>query len=136
LERPRLVLDDARTRTTTSFAGTTNKNAVSAALGWTIGTTGAVGQRAGHRTWTKPANVPYLNLLCDPTAYQCNSPDTIAYIQGIRNFNERYWINEKGAQFDGPLFDLPGGTVKAAVGGTFTSFKLQTTVLDNTGASA
>ena len=39
-------------------------------------------------------------------------------------------------QFDGPLFDLPGGTVKAAIGGTFTSFKLQTTVLDNTGASS
>ena len=39
-------------------------------------------------------------------------------------------------QFDGPLFDLPGGTVKAAIGGTFTSFKLQTIVLDNTGASS
>ncbi len=39
-------------------------------------------------------------------------------------------------QFDGPLFDLPGGAVKAAIGGTFTSFKLQTTVLDNTGASS
>ena len=26
-------------------------------------------------TWTKPANVPYLNLFCDPPAYQCNSPD-------------------------------------------------------------
>ena len=63
-------------------------------------------------------------------------PNTLAYIQGIRNFNERYWINEKGVQFDGPLFDLPGGTVKAAIGATYTSFRLQTTVLDNTGASS
>jgi iron complex outermembrane receptor protein len=116
--------------------GTTNKNAVSAALGWTIGTTGPTGTTPGIGTWTKPANVPYLNLLCDPTAFQCNSPTTINYIQGIRTFNERFWINEKGVQFDGPLFDLPGGTVKAAIGGTFTSFKLQTIVLDNTGASS
>ena len=116
--------------------GTTNKNAVSAALGWTIGTTGPSGTAPGIGTWTKPANIPYLNLLCDPTAFQCNSPTTIAYIQGIRTFNERFWINEKGVQFDGPLFSLPGGEVKAAIGGTFTSFKLQTIVLDNTGASS
>ena len=37
--------------------------------------------------------------------------------------------------FDGPLFDLPGGTVKAAVGATYTTFRLQTTFLNNTGAS-
>ncbi len=116
--------------------GATNRNAVSAALGWTIGTVGPSGSAPGIGTWTKPANVPYLNLLCDPTAFQCNSPNTIAYVQGIRTFNERFWINEKGVQFDGPLFDLPGGAVKAAIGGTFTSFKLQTTVLDNTGASS
>ena len=116
--------------------GTTNKNAVSAALGWTIGTVGPSGTAPAIGSWTKPANIPYLNLLCDPTQFQCNSPTTISYIQGIRSFNERFWINEKGAQFDGPLFDLPGGTVKAAIGGTFTSFKLQTTVLDNTGASS
>ncbi len=116
--------------------GTTNKNAVSAALGWTIGTVGPSGTAPALGTWTKPANIPYLNLLCDPTQFTCNSPTTIAYIQGTRSFNERYWINEKGMQFDGPLFDLPGGTVKAAVGATFTSFKLQTTVMDNTGASS
>ena len=29
--------------------------------------------------------------------------------------------------FDGPLFDLPGGTVKAAVGATYTTFIYQTT---------
>ena len=92
--------------------------------------------RRAIATWTKPGSVPYLNLVCDPLAYTCNSPETLAYIQGIRSFNERYWINEKGVQFDGPLFDLPGGTVKAAVGATYTSLRLQTTVLDNTGASS
>jgi outer membrane receptor protein involved in Fe transport len=116
--------------------GTTNKAAVSAALGWTVNATAPSGTTPGIAAWTKPANVPYLNLVCDPLAYECNSPTTISYIQGIRSFNERFWINEKGAQFDGPLFDLPGGTVKAAIGGTYTSFKLQTTVLDNTGATS
>ena len=116
--------------------GVINKSAVSAALGWTInaqlpsGTTPAIG------TWTKPANIPYLNLFCDPTAYQCNSDTTISYIQGIRLRHERFWINEKGAQFDGPLFSIPGGEVKAAIGGTYTSFRLQTIVGDNTGASS
>ena len=117
-------------------SGAVNKNAVSAALGWTIGVTPLAGTTPAIGTWTKPANVPYLNLFCDPTAYQCNSATTIAYMQGIRYRYERYWINEKGAQADGPLFDLPGGTVKAAIGATYTSFKLQTIVLDNTGASS
>jgi outer membrane receptor protein involved in Fe transport len=116
--------------------GTVNKNAVSAALGWTIGITPAGGTTPAIGTWTKPGSVPYLNLVCDPLSYQCNSPDTLAYIQGIRNFNERFWINEKGAQADGSLFSLPGGEVKAAIGATYTSFKLQTVVLDNTGGSS
>jgi iron complex outermembrane receptor protein len=116
--------------------GTINKNAVSAALGWTLNATAAAGTTPAIGTWTKPANIPYLNLLCDPLAYQCNSETTIGFIQGVRSFNERFWINEKGMQFDGSLFDIPGGTVKAAIGATYTSFKLQTIVMDNTGASS
>jgi outer membrane receptor protein involved in Fe transport len=117
--------------------GAVNKAAVSAALGWTINTTPAAGSTPAIATWTKPANVPYLNLFCDPTAYKCNSDDAIAYIQGVRSIHERYWINEKGMTFDGPLFDLPGGTVKAAIGATYTSFRLQTTGMNNTtGASS
>ena len=65
--------------------GTTNKAAVSAALGWTIASTPVSGTTPGIAAWTKPSSVPYLNLLCDPLAYQCNSPDTIAYVQGIRD---------------------------------------------------
>jgi iron complex outermembrane receptor protein len=114
--------------------GTVNKAAVSAALGWTIGTTAAAGSTPALATYTKPASVPYLNLFCDATVYKCNSDTTLAYIQGIRSFNEKFWIDEKGAKADGPLFDLPGGTVKAAIGGTFTSFHFNSVVMDNTGA--
>ncbi|HYK79008.1 MAG TPA: TonB-dependent receptor, partial [Micropepsaceae bacterium] len=40
--------------------GTINKNAVSAALGWTIGVTPAAGTNPAVATWTRPATVPYL----------------------------------------------------------------------------
>jgi outer membrane receptor protein involved in Fe transport len=114
--------------------GDVNKNAVSAALGWTINATPAAGTTPAIASWAKPANVPYLNLFCDPTQYVCNSETTLTYMQGLRNFDQRFHVNEKGAVFDGPLFDLPGGTVKAAVGGTYTTFINSTTTIDNTNA--
>ena len=115
-----------------SFA--VNKNAISAALGWTIPATAANGTTPGFATWTKPASVPYLNLFCDPRQIQCNSPVTYNYASAIRSFDEKYWVNEKGATFDGPLFSLPGGDVKAAVGATYTSFRFFFKALDNTGS--
>jgi outer membrane receptor protein involved in Fe transport len=116
--------------------GSVHNRAISAALGWTINATPVAGTTPAIGTWTKPASLPYLNVFCDPTAYKCNSDETLAYIQGIRFRHERFWINEKGVQFDGPLFDLPGGQVKAAIGATYTSFRLQTIVNDNTGATS
>jgi outer membrane receptor protein involved in Fe transport len=68
---------------------------------------------------TKPASVPYLNVFCDPTAFQCNSPTTLGYIAATSTVGARYSIDEKGARFDGTLFSLPGGNVKAAVGGLY-----------------
>ena len=55
---------------------------------------------------------------------------------GIRKFDEKFWINEKGAKFDGPLFDLPGGNVKAAVGFTYSTFNWNFRTLDSTGAQS
>ncbi len=115
--------------------GIVNKNAVSAALGWTMPVTPAVGTTPAIATWTKPANVPYLNLFCDPTVFSCNSPNTLGYITGIRTRTEVMSINEKGAKFDGPLFDLPGGTLKGAVGGTYTSYFFNFTNLENSGTA-
>ena len=74
-------------------------------------------------------------LLCDPTTFQCNSQTTLNYITGIRSFNEKFWINEKGVNFDGPLFDLPGGEVKAAIGANYTSYTFGFQTFDNTGAA-
>src|SRR5215471_3992523 len=57
--------------------GGVNKAAVSAALGWTLPVTPASGTVPAIATWTKPANIPYLNLFCDPRVYQCNSTTTL-----------------------------------------------------------
>ena len=68
-----------------------NKNAVSAALGWTIGTIAAGRLHAGDRVrGQSPRTFPISNLVCDPLAYQCNSPNTLAYVQGIRNFTSGF----------------------------------------------
>jgi outer membrane receptor protein involved in Fe transport len=102
--------------------GQVNKAAVSAALGWTLPVTAAIGTTPAIATWTKPANVPYLNLFCDPRQFLCNAPTTLSYIQGYSETKSQFLLNEKGIKADGPLFDLPGGVVKAAIGANYTSY--------------
>jgi outer membrane receptor protein involved in Fe transport len=116
--------------------GTVNVNAVSAALGWTIAAIAPSGSAPSLGTWTKPGAVPYLNLFCDARTLQCNSQTTEQYIQGIRKFDEKFWVNEKGAKFDGPLFDLPAGQAKAAVGFTYTTFNWNFRTIDSTQAAS
>ncbi len=111
-----------------------NTNALSAALGWTIPASAPTGTAPSMGTWTKPGAVPYLNLFCDPRTFVCNSPTTLNYITGIAQYSSSTWINEKGVNFDGPLFSLPAGEVKAAIGGTYTTESFLFTVLDNTAA--
>src|SRR5580765_6122474 len=57
----------------------------------------------------------------------------VLYVGGFRSLDEKMWTNEKGVKFDGPLFDLPGGTVKAAIGATYTSVAFNFVTMDNTG---
>jgi len=103
--------------------GTTNRAAVSAALGWTMPATAAVGSTPLVGAFTKPANIPYLNLFCDASTIACNSPSTLRYIENFSQTSEAFWVNEKGFKADGPLFDLPGGTVRAAIGANYTSYR-------------
>lgn len=104
-----------------NLAHSLNLNAVSAALGWTIGATPASGTAPGIAAYSKPSSVPYLNVFCDPTQFQCNSPNTLSYIQGYRQYVETYSVKETGGVVDGALFALPAGQVKAAIGGTWDS---------------
>ena len=89
-----------------------NPAAVNAALGNN-------GAQAVNSVTGQP--VPFLNLFCDPRAFQCNSPETLNYIGNQRTQQARWAMEEKGAKFDGPLFDLPAGQIKAAVGGIYES---------------
>jgi len=97
-------------------------NSISAALGWT------------NSGVTKPASVPYLNLFCDQTAFQCNSPATINYIHAYRTLGDIYEISERGGRFDGPLLDLPGGQIKAAIGGLYESDNVIAFTANNAGS--
>ena len=104
-----------------NLIGRVNKAAVSAALGWTLAAQPATGTKPGIATFAKPATVPYLNLFCDPRTIQCNSPTTLGYINFYSQSSEAFWVNEKAVKADGPLFDLPGGAVKAAIGASYIS---------------
>jgi len=101
--------------------GQVNRAAVSAALGYTLTPRAALGTAPSFGTWTKPANVPYLNLFCDPHEFLCNSETTLNYVMNTNNSNEAFWVNQKYIKADGPLFDLPGGTVKAAIGADYSA---------------
>jgi iron complex outermembrane receptor protein len=100
--------------------GTPNTNNVLAALGNTVASVAGAPGRPGTTAFTKPAGVPFLNVFCDPYVYTCNSPATLAYLNAYRDYDAKYALTEFGANFDGPLFMLPAGPVRAAVGGSYT----------------
>ena len=96
-----------------------NVNNVSAALGNTVNVAASPGFNTPY-TFTKPANVPYLNPFCDMRAVEgCIDPLTANYITAYRDDYSKWVTNEFSATFDGPLFELPGGPVKAAVGASY-----------------
>jgi iron complex outermembrane receptor protein len=117
----KIYYSESRDTSFRNAPGSVNVFGVSAALGWTIQPVAAAGTGPSFGTWTKPASVPYLNLFCDPHQFQCNSPTTLKYVASDAITHESYSVNEKGLVFDGPLFDLPGGPVKAAIGATYIS---------------
>ncbi len=100
-----------------------NDNAANAALGNTVPAQPQAGNLPPLGSYTKPANIPYLNVFCDQIAFRdCNSPLTLAYMSSFRHYATNNSVRESGANFDGPVFDLPGGTVRAAVGGEDTAY--------------
>ncbi len=111
--------------------GIVNKNNVIAAVGGTVAATAATASTPFIPAYTKPANIPYLNVLCDPTQFSCNDPATLAYVSGFRDNNEEEVVREFNAQADGPLFHIPGGDVKGAVGALYT-----TTTYSNVGLAS
>ena len=101
--------------------GMVNVNMVKAALGSVVPGIAANGNTPQQASFTKPSSIPYLNVFCDPTAFTCNSPATLSYIGAFRNFDSSWQQHNFGLDFDGPLFELPGGTLRAAIGGSYIS---------------
>src|SRR5262249_54184308 len=107
-------------------------NNVTAALGGALPATPASNASPGIPPFTKPATVPYSHPLCDPLSgtavprggatgevVSCNDPATLQYISQPNSNGAGYNLHEAGLTFDGPVFDLPGGPVRAAVGGDY-----------------
>ncbi|HMI94927.1 MAG TPA: TonB-dependent receptor [Micropepsaceae bacterium] len=92
-----------------------NKNNLLAALGNTVSIP-ATSTTAAY-TFVKPSAVPYLNIFCDPMAFTCNDPATLSYIVGYRLQHETFKVQETGFNFNGPVFDLPGGPIRLAIAG-------------------
>jgi iron complex outermembrane receptor protein len=66
---------------------------------------------------THPTSIPSLNLFCG--IGNCNSPASLAYISGVSITRSDFTREDATLNADGPLFSLPGGTVRLAVGGEF-----------------
>jgi len=114
--------------------GTYNLNNVTAALGGTV----AAPAGSGFTNLTKPANIPYLNLFCDPNQFACNSPDTLAYIASYTDRDVVERIDEFSLNANGDVLPLPGGELRAAVGAVlddyyyFVEQKANTNTFSNT----
>ena len=110
-----------------------NSNMVDAALGLTVPAQAATDTLPGQDAFTKPANVPFLNVFCDATTFQCNSPQTLRYISGYARGQALHQLHEWNAQFDGPIIMLPGGEVRAGIGAQLRSWNYSANDLDTTG---
>lgn len=73
-----------------------------------------------------------LNLFCDGAAFKCNNPATIAGLIGYQDRNAKFSMLDFAARADGPLFSVPAGTVRAAVGAESHQDKLPYFVINNT----
>jgi iron complex outermembrane recepter protein len=122
----RTYISSTQDKSQTWFLGQGQPAAAAAALG------NIVVPGKGFSTFTKPANIPYLNLFCDPNAFArntCNDQATLDYVTGFRQQAADSLIREFDTNFDGPLFDLPGGSVRVAVGADYSIYN--TTYVDN-----
>jgi len=107
-----------------NFAHTSNMinvNAARAALGNTIASVASTDTQPGFAAYVKPSSIPFLNVFCDASVYVCNSQQTLNYITGYRNQDESWKIRQTGANFSGPIFDLPAGPIQGALSVELTS---------------
>lgn len=132
----KLAYSDNAERNFSSAFNAANTNNISAAVGNTIAAVAASGSTPAIASWTKPSNIPYLNLFCDPLAFACNSPTTLNYVSGYNNTASTFHIYEYNATFDGPLFAIPGGEVRAAAGAAYDIYNFYSVTTANYNSTA
>ena len=64
-----------------------------------------------------------LNLFCGGTP-SCNNPATLAKLPAYNDRNSKFTMVDVATKVDGPLFDMPAGTVRMALGAEYRSDKL------------
>jgi iron complex outermembrane recepter protein len=64
----------------------------------------------------KPSSIPFFNPFCSDASGPCNSALTDAYITAYKAANDTNRLYDFEANFDGPLFDLPAGPLRMALG--------------------
>jgi iron complex outermembrane receptor protein len=111
----RVYYSMSRGANTVHSTNSVNFNMFSAALGNTVPSRAADGTTPGQSAFVKPANIPFLNVFCDALVHQCNSEITLDYIRGWRNRASHWNVGEFGLNFDGPIFELPGGPLRLAL---------------------
>lgn len=79
---------------------------------------------------TNPATA--LNLFCDGAAFRCNNPATVAGLLGYQDRNAKFTMVDLAVRADGPLFSLPAGALRMAVGAEVHRDKLPYFLINNT----
>lgn len=98
-----------------------NTDNIQAALGQTVTASGILNGVSMTETVTKPANIPYLNVFCDPTKFACNDPATFAYIRGEQLQHATDLVHQYEFTSDGRILSLPAGNVMLAIGGDYVT---------------
>ncbi len=76
-----------------------------------------------------PAGLPYFNPFGDGSF---TDPQTLAYVQGSTRNRQVYDVSSLSVSASGPLFDLPGGTVRMAVGADWRKERYESARVDDT----
>jgi iron complex outermembrane receptor protein len=129
----RLSYSVSENKTVYNLEHSVNLNMINAALGLTVPAQAGSDALPGQAAFTKPANIPFLNVFCDSTAFQCNSPATLQYISAYERASSTHQIHEWNAQFDGPIYMLPGGEVRAGIGAQLRSWNYRDASATTTG---
>jgi iron complex outermembrane receptor protein len=125
-----LSLTSSKSKTRRASNNFMNNAALAMAVGNSVDSSGAIVPDGTPDAFTRPASVPLLNPFC----VGCNSAATAEFLRSGQFLGSDYEQRSLLGSLNGPLGELPGGAVRAAVGfelreDWFTSFNDLNTAL-------